>query len=1207
MKVFLSLFCTLFLVAIFAPVSVSAQALPPNQPEQDCINAIPVCQGIYVQTNSYTGAGLNPNEINGIPSCLNGGEVNDVWYIFTVQTGGMLAFNITPINLADDYDWAVYDLTNNPCSDIFGTPALEVSCNWSGVPGITGANGLPGAQNNPLLPVTAGQTFAVNVSNWSGNGTGYTLDYTASTAVIFDNVPPSIDVVDTDCSGNVTLAFSENILCSSIAISDFTLTDLAGNPYTINSVIGSACAGGGTFEDEFVINATPPLTNGDYILSLVGNVQDNCGNVSLTSTDIFTVLIPSMAVSFTADTICDGQTATLSTVAQPGFTYLWSPGAIPGNSITVSPSVTTSYIVAATDPSGCVFTGSTTLEVIPTPVGTFTATPSQICPETPVDISFVGSSLPTATFIWDFDGGTILNGSGGGPYQIAWSTPGPKTLSLDIDQFGCASAQTQVPVTVFSLPNSDFVSDPDVCVNSVTNVSYSGNATAAANYSWDFDGGFVISGSGQGPYTVEWNIPGTKNICLIVEENGCFSTVNCQQIIVNSNPVVSIMEPLDQCIKGNEFTFEYTGATPASIYQWDLGEPGASSSMDAPTYSYQSSGTKIVNLTVTDINGCINSGTVSLDVFPSPEVDFLFQPVCFGSETPFTDQTNIDPTAGIQLWQWTFGSQGGSVDQNPRFVFNQYGTHQVQLEVISEHGCRDTMIKDIEVYDQPVASFEFDEECENVTVQFDNTSKYSYPNVSFDWTFGDAEVSTLEHPDHLYVGYGTFLASMTITTDQGCSDTYQEEVEIYPLPIADFTPDSACFETITQFVNTSSVPAPGLLETFRWDFMNGEFGDQEDTRYLYETPGIYQAELWIQTQHGCQDSLTHSFPVYPNPRVEFDIESACETDSIRFTNLSSIVDSITADMLDTWVWNFGDGTQVGNLTNPGHIYPRDGIFDATLTITSDKGCVSELTQAVDVWANPEVPEILEDTVCFGSQAFLLAHPEDTSSTIRWYEDLSDETHFRESYTYPTPPVAFEQTYFVESVSAFGCVSTRMPIKASLFDAVDPKIVASAETVEIPQAIATFEIVGLGEAERYAWDLGDGQTANTPSVVHEYERPGMYEITVDILTVNGCEVQLREVIEVKQIMGVYLPTAFTPNGDGFNDEYYIGSSLMRELHFEVYDRWGRVMFMADNPDFRWDGLTKNGKEAFPGVYVFRLRGVDYQGNTVEKTGTLTLIR
>ena len=1207
MKVLLSLFCTLFLVAIFALEPLNAQTLPPNQPEQDCVNAIPVCQGTYFQPNSYTGPGLIPNEIDPIPSCLNGGEVNDVWYIFTVQTAGMLAFSITPVNISDDYDWAVYDLTNHSCSDIFGTPSLEVSCNWSGVSGITGPNGLGGAQNNPMIPVTAGQTFVVNVSNWSGTGTGYTLDFTLSSATIFDNIPPEVDVVSSDCSGNVSMTFTENIVCSTVDLTDFTVTDLAGNPYTINSVTGVNCAAGGTFEDEFMLNTSPPFVSGDYIISLVDDVEDNCGNIGIYGSDTITIVLPNINVVASSDTICDGQSATISTPVQPGYTYIWSPGSLPGNSINVSPSTTTTYTVSATDASGCVFTGSTTLEVIPTPISAFTATPNQVCPDDLVDVFFTGSSLPAATFSWDFDGGTIVSGSGSGPYQISWQVPGTQSLTLDIDQFGCTSSQAVVPVTVYTLPTATFLADPDVCVNSTASIAYAGNASPTATYSWDFDGGLVVSGSGQGPYTVEWNIPGPKNICLIVEENGCISTTQCHQLLVNALPVITIQDPVDQCLKGNEFSFAYTGVNPATSYQWDLGEAGASSTLASPVHSYSTFGPKVVTLTITDENGCVNTGSTSIEVFPSPTADFSFSPVCFGEQTPFTDQSQVDNSGPISLWQWTFGTQGGSVDQHPEFVFNQYGFHSVNLEVISVHGCRDTIVQDIEVFDQPIAGFEFVPVCENETLAFSNTSEFNNPQVSYEWNFGDGNTSTQRSPDHLYAGFGVFLTSMTIATDEGCTDTYQEEVDVFPLPTAEFVPDSSCHTDMTMFRNTSSVPNPGEVQMARWDFGNGSTSTDFESRFRFPEPGMYEVELWVSTQHGCLDSVTQAVPVYPNPQGSFYVIPACETDSIQFINQYVIADSITQDFIASYTWDFGDGSQDFGSFEPQHLYFEDGVYSARLTATSDKGCVRTSTRQVNVWPNPEAPTLEEDTVCFGAQAFLLAYSTDTSSQIRWYYDLSDQEHFREAFTYPTPPVAYSQTYYVEAISAKGCVSTRVPIEAFVFEGVEAKILLSQSVVEIPQALVNLSVAGLDDAQSYSWNLGDGNTASTPALVHEYEYPGKYEIGVKIITKEGCEVVLREVVEVKQVMGIHLPTAFTPNGDGFNDEYYIGSSLIRQVQFEVFDRWGGRVFIADQPDFRWDGLRENGKEALPGVYVFRLKGIDYQGNDVEKVGTITLIR
>ncbi|MEO0404879.1 MAG: hypothetical protein AAF193_08410, partial [Bacteroidota bacterium] len=155
---------------------------------QDCDGAIAVCQDIYFQANSFSGEGNYPNEINGFNSCLATGELNSVWYTFTVQQSGDLCFTIFPNSNLDDYDWAVFDLTNANCNDIFTGGNLEVSCNYDPLGGLspaTGPNGSTGIGFEPCIPVVVGETYMVNISNFSSSQFGYTLDFTASTAVIF--------------------------------------------------------------------------------------------------------------------------------------------------------------------------------------------------------------------------------------------------------------------------------------------------------------------------------------------------------------------------------------------------------------------------------------------------------------------------------------------------------------------------------------------------------------------------------------------------------------------------------------------------------------------------------------------------------------------------------------------------------------------------------------------------------------------------------------------------------------------------------------------------------------------------------------------------------------------------------------------------------------------------------------------------------------
>ncbi|MBL0050882.1 MAG: hypothetical protein IPP29_04820 [Bacteroidetes bacterium] len=108
--------------------------LSQNLPVQDCIGAKFVTQLQYIEDTTYIGSGLYPNEINKFISCLAQGEKNSIWYKIFVLDDGLLNFSITPHDNTDDFDWAVYNITNSLCSDIFHNPSLEIACNFVGTP-----------------------------------------------------------------------------------------------------------------------------------------------------------------------------------------------------------------------------------------------------------------------------------------------------------------------------------------------------------------------------------------------------------------------------------------------------------------------------------------------------------------------------------------------------------------------------------------------------------------------------------------------------------------------------------------------------------------------------------------------------------------------------------------------------------------------------------------------------------------------------------------------------------------------------------------------------------------------------------------------------------------------------------------------------------------------------------------------------------------
>lgn len=207
-------------------------------PEQDCIGAIPVCQATYTQPQSYTGVGSSQEVASG--TCLQTKETNSVWYVFTALTSGSLTFTINTVN---DYDYALYNISNGGCAIVpYSQP---IRCNYSGIPGSVGPTGLnlpaqpelprlsEGMGGSLMLPgvnVTAGQTYALLVINYTGDQNGYTLNF-GGTASIFNPTQLAIDSAYVDeAACTIEIKMSEPVYCSSIAAdgSDFQMLTNGG-------------------------------------------------------------------------------------------------------------------------------------------------------------------------------------------------------------------------------------------------------------------------------------------------------------------------------------------------------------------------------------------------------------------------------------------------------------------------------------------------------------------------------------------------------------------------------------------------------------------------------------------------------------------------------------------------------------------------------------------------------------------------------------------------------------------------------------------------------------------------------------------------------------------------------------------------------------------------------------------------------------------
>ncbi len=267
---------------------------------QDCLGAIVVCQEVYFEENAPMGQGNYPNEVSSFLSCM-ANENNSTWYTFTVNQTGNFGFELIPNQLNTDYDWALFNITDDPCGDIPNNQALMTSCNAAGgsdCQGLTGANGdtefaIQGAgcntfppninsaftPLNALIPVEAGDTYVLVVSNWSSNQSGYTLDFGVTDVGIFDFISPTVDgyLNPDDCSGLFLLIdFSENILCETIDQANFSVTGPNG-VQNVNAV-SALCDVGAQYTREITVVFDPRLeTSGSYTIDFCC-LTDACGN-----------------------------------------------------------------------------------------------------------------------------------------------------------------------------------------------------------------------------------------------------------------------------------------------------------------------------------------------------------------------------------------------------------------------------------------------------------------------------------------------------------------------------------------------------------------------------------------------------------------------------------------------------------------------------------------------------------------------------------------------------------------------------------------------------------------------------------------------------------------------------------------------------------------------------------------------------------------
>ena len=636
--------------------------------------------------------------------------------------------------------------------------------------------------------------------------------------------------------------------------------------------------------------------------------------------------------------------------------------------------------------------------------------------------------------------------------------------------------------------------------------------------------------------------------------------------------------------------------TNLASWNWDFGDGNTSTAMN-PYHAYNASGTYAVEMIITDNFGCSDSTTKTIIVQTNPIAGFTSTDICLGNTTSFTDNSVLTGGGSIISWLWDFDDGNTSTVQNPSNLYTSDGTYNVLLTITSDSGCIDTTTISTEVYPIPVAGFSVSDVCLYDTAFFFNTSSISSGSLTWIWDFNDGKISSSESPFHIYSTDSSYNVTLIVISDNSCTDTLTQTVQIFPAPLANFTSTSICFGESTAFTDQSLV-INDVITTWSWLFGDGSpEGNSSSPMHLYTDTNVYEynATLLVTTTSGCFDSITLPVTVHPLPVADFTNDTVCLGQPSPFLDTSSVSNGA----ISSYIWDFGDGIGTSTSQNPNYIYDADGTYTVQLTITTDSGCVDDTSISIGVFSLP-VADYSHIAVCPGDTTFFI--DKSTPDVVSWewnFDDLGS-TSIKQHAFYIYEESGF---YYVQLavINSNGCSD----MIEKLVKAYEKPTAGFTVGPALTTLIAPFVDFNYtsSAASTFEWDLGNGFNFTTTldtnfTYIYLNEDTATYLVQQIALNVFGCRDTFDLEVSVKEDFTIFLPNTFTPNNDGINETFSpkgIGlASNLKDYKFYIFNRWGDMVFETDDILESWDGTANNGNKLAPtGVYVWHIK-LDVEG-------------
>lgn len=1058
-------------------------------------------------------------------------------------------FNLRGFNANGCYaDTSVYvSVKRNPV--LWVSPSTDSICMGDSIMLIAVGAGGNGTYN---WAPTIGLSSSIGDTIWAFPSVNTTYQITGiSTDGCSKSISSSIRV---NPKPSISISAPSNQICinDSIQLTASGANNFVWSPSnSLNSSIGA------------IVNANPISTT-NY--TAIGTNQHGCSDSANYKLTVHS--LPVVSIIAIDSALCFGDSTILSATGAQTYSWFANSGLSQnsGSSVLAKPLSNMQFSILATDSNNCKNADSIYIIVNPRPSIGLSSTSSHICAGDSIILLGQSNMNPTV-FVWN-TGDTASSLIQNPMSSIIYSAYG-------INEFGCDDSDSvfiQVnPYPVLSLT----VDDTIICTNDSINIGGISSINPV-NYLWSNNS--ITSNIDISPQI-------TTNYNLIISDSiGCSDTAEVE-VRVQPLPTVNLASSKAISCSGDSVNL-IANASIVDGYQWNNAKI-TSSIWETPLTSCWYSATVI------DSIGCRNTDSLFQFVNPIPQVSI--QPtapeICVGDSVNLVALSNISPVN----FSWNNSQSISSIYVSPSSSTNY------SVMVSDSIGCSSSASRSVIVHNLPVLSLSplQAEICRGDSVFLSVTSNTLAQNIlwSNNSTNSQIKVSPLNSCDY----------SVVVTDLNNCVDSISKQVIVYDNPIVNILPTllTICDGDTVNLTVSSNHP----MQTINWNFghktQTVEFVPILNTNYIVE----------VADTNGCIGGDTASVIVKPRPVVAIQASERkiCSADSLLVKYKG------TASNGAIYNWSF-DGGQVlsGNGGLPHWVnWNNSGAYIISLTAT-ENGCTSYPdTFGIQVFQTPIVNFIANPTVACES---LNVNFQNQTADIKSYNwdfgnplDLNDTSSIENpSYAYAN---AGSYTVSLFVISNDGCPA--YDYKSNFIEVhKNPKADFGGypNTTSILKPNISFWDFSK-DAVSWEYNFGDvnsgiNNISNTSYPWHQYTDTGHFEVQLVVMNQFGCTDTAYQEIYIKPFAQLYFPNAFTPNGDGLNDEFQILGHDFDWSTFElsIFDRWGKIVFQTTDIDASWNGKFNNSGEDCPSanyVFVVRVKNKDHKSEVFK--GNLMLLK